>query len=216
LWDVESDPTLAGTKLIAEAWDAAGLYQVGSCIGDAWLEWNGRFRDDVRRFIKSDRGAVQGVAKRILGSPDIYGHEHREAEQSVNFVTSHDGFTLDDLVSYNEKHHEANGEDNRDGAEDNLSWNCGIEGPTDDPEIEALRSRQIKNFLTTNLLAAGMPMLVMGDEVRRTQRGNNNAYCQDNKISWFDWNLVDRYADRYRFAASLIAHRTRRFAEGFR
>ena len=208
LRDVESDPTLAGTKLIAEAWDAAGLYQVGSFIGDAWLEWNGRFRDDVRRFIKSDRGAVQGVAKRILGSPDIYGHEHREAEQSVNFVTSHDGFTLDDLVSYNEKHHEANGEDNRDGAEDNLSWNCGIEEHTDDPEIEALRSRQIKNFLTTNLLAAGMPMLVMGDEVRRTQRGNNNAYCQDNKISWFDWNLGDRYADMYRFAASLGASHT--------
>ncbi len=214
LWDIESDPTLAGTKLIAEAWDAAGLYQVGSFVGDAWLEWNGRFRDDVRRFVKSDRGAVRGLATRLLGSPDIYGHEHRGAEQSVNFVTSHDGFTLNDLVSYNEKHNEANGEHNRDGANDNQSWNCGIEGPTDDPEIEALRTRQIKNFLALNLLAAGMPMLVMGDEVRRTQRGNNNAYCQDNEISWFDWNLVERHSEIHRFAANLIAYRTRRVAEG--
>ena len=214
LWDVETDPTLAGTKLIAEAWDAAGLYQVGTFIGDAWLEWNGRFRDDVRRFVKGDRGAVRGLAARLVGSPDVYGHEQREVEQSVNFVTAHDGFTLNDLVSYNEKHNEANGENNRDGANDNHSWNCGIEGPTDDPEIEALRTRQIKNFLALNLLAAGMPMLVMGDEVRRTQRGNNNAYCQDNEISWFDWDLVERHPDIHRFAASLIAYRTRPFAEG--
>ncbi|MDH6247209.1 glycogen debranching protein GlgX [Mycobacterium sp. OTB74] len=214
LWDVESDPALAGTKLIAEVWDAAGLYQVGSFVGDAWAEWNGRFRDDVRRFVRGGRGAVQGLAARVLGSPDIYGRDHREAEQSVNFVTSHDGFTLNDLVSYNEKHNLANGENNRDGVTDNLSWNCGIEGPTDDPEIEALRTRQIKNFLTLNLLAVGMPMLVMGDEVRRTQRGNNNAYCQDNEISWFDWDLVERHSDIHRFASSLIAYRTRPLAEG--
>ncbi len=214
LWDIESDPTLAGTKLIAEAWDAAGLYQVGSFIGDAWVEWNGRFRDDVRRFVRGDRGAVQGLAARLLGSPDIYGHDHREAEQSVNFVTAHDGFTLNDLVSYNEKHNEANGENNRDGENHNLSWNCGIEGPSDDPHIEALRTRQIKNLLALNLLAAGMPMLVMGDEIRRTQRGNNNAYCQDNEISWFDWEFVERHSDIHRFAANLIAYRTRPFAGG--
>jgi glycogen operon protein len=214
LWDIESDPALAGTKLIAEAWDAAGLYQVGTFVGDAWAEWNGRFRDDVRRFVRGDYWAVQGLAARLLGSPDIYRHDHREAEQSVNFVTSHDGFTLNDLVSYNEKHNEANGQNNLDGATVNLSWNCGIEGPTDDPQIEALRTRQIKNFLALNLLAAGMPMLVMGDEVRRTQHGNNNAYCQDNEISWFDWDLVERHADIHRFASSLIAYRTRPLAEG--
>ena len=171
LWDIESDPLLAGTKLIAEAWDAAGLYQVGSFIGDTWQEWNGRFRDDVRRFLKGDNGSVSRLATRLLGSPDIYGHEEREAEQSINFVTCHDGFTLNDLVSFNHKHNEANGENNRDGADDNLSWNCGAEGPTDDPAIEALRNRQVKNFLALTLLAAGTPMLLMGDEVRRTQQG---------------------------------------------
>ena len=157
LWDIESDPLLAGTKLIAEAWDAAGLYQVGSFVGDTWQEWNGRFRDDVRRFWKGDTGSVSGVATRLLGSPDIYGHEEREAEQSINFITCHDGFTLNDLVSYNHKHNEANGENNRDGSDDNLSWNCGAEGPTDDSAIEALRNRQVKNFLTLEMLAAGTP-----------------------------------------------------------
>ena len=136
LWDIESDPALAGTKLIAEAWDAAGLYQVGSFVGDAWKEWNGRFRDDVRDFFRGEPGSVRRVADRLVGSPEIYGHKEREAEQSVNFVTCHDGFTLNDLVSYNEKHNEANGEDNRDGADDNRSWNCGVEGPTDDPAVE--------------------------------------------------------------------------------
>lgn len=136
LWDIESDPLLAGTKLIAEAWDAAGLYQVGSFVGDTWQEWNGRFRDDVRRFLKGDNGTVSPIAARLLGSPDIYGHEQREAEQSINFVTCHDGFTLNDLVSYNQKHNDANGENNRDGSNDNLSWNCGVEGPTDDAAIE--------------------------------------------------------------------------------
>ena len=189
LWDIESDPALAGTKLIAEAWDAAGLYQVGSFVGDSWKEWNGRFRDDVRGFFRGEPGSVARVADRLVGSPEIYGHEEREAEQSVNFVTCHDGFTLNDLVSYDRKHNEANGEDNRDGANDNRSWNCGVEGPTDDPAIEQLRNRQVKNFLTVTLLSLGMPMILMGDEVRRTQRGNNNAYCQDNEISWFDWTL---------------------------
>ena len=180
LWDIESDPLLAGTKLIAEAWDAAGLYQVGTFGGDAWKEWNGRFRDDARRFLKGDNHSVADVAARLLGSPDIYGHKEREPEQSINFITCHDGFTLNDLVSYNQKHNEANGENNRDGAADNLSWNCGVEGPSDDPAVEALRNRQCKNFLALLLLAVGTPMLLAGDEVRRTQNGNNNAYCQDN------------------------------------
>ena len=210
LWDIESDPLLAGTKLIAEAWDAAGLYQVGSFVGDTWQEWNGRFRDDIRRFLKGGAGAVPAVATRLLGSPDLYDHEEREAEQSINFVTCHDGFTLNDVVSYNDKHNEANGEDNRDGSNDNLSWNCGAEGPTDDPAIEALRNRQVKNFFALELLAAGTPMLLMGDEVRRTQRGNNNAYCQDNEISWFDWSLLERHADIHRFVKGLTAFRQRR------
>jgi isoamylase len=210
IWDIESDPVLAGTKMIAEAWDAAGLYQVGSFVGDSWQEWNGRFRDDVRRFLKSDRGTVSKLATRLLGSPDIYGHEEREPEQSVNFITCHDGFTLNDLVSYNEKHNEENGENNRDGMNDNLSWNCGAEGPTNDPNVEALRTRQIKNFLTLNILAMGTPMLLMGDEAGRTQRGNNNAYCQDNETSWFDWDLCKRNADIHRFARMMIAFRARR------
>ena len=210
LWDIESDPVLANVKLIAEAWDAAGLYQVGSFVGDGWKEWNGRFRDDVRAFIKGDNGKAGGVAQRLLGSPDIYGHEEREPEQSINFVTCHDGFTLNDLVSYNGKHNEANREENRDGSNDNLSWNCGFEGPTDDPEVERLRNRQVKNFLTLTLLSVGAPMLLMGDEVRRSQGGNNNAYCQDNEISWFDWELVAKHADILRFAKQLIAVRRNR------
>jgi len=207
LWDIESDPVLAGTKLIAEAWDAAGLYQVGSFVGDAWREWNGRFRDDVRDFFRSEPGAIRRVADAIIGSPNVFGHEGREPEQSINFVTCHDGFTLNDLVSYNTKHNEANGEGNRDGANDNRSWNCGAEGPTDDPEIERLRNRQVKNFLAVNLLSLGLPMLNMGDEVRRTQGGNNNAYCQDNEISWFDWSLTGRHADVLRFVRLLNARR---------
>jgi glycogen operon protein len=207
LWDIETDPLLAGTKLIAEAWDAAGLYQVGSFIGDSWQEWNGRFRDDVRRFLKSDAGMVPRAALRALGSPDIYGHEEREAEQSVNFVTCHDGFTLADLVAYSEKHNEANGEDNRDGTDDNASWNCGVEGPSDDPAVLALRHRQIRNFLAFLLISIGTPMLSMGDEVGRTQQGNNNPYCQDNEITWFDWDLCRRHADLHRFVKQLIAAR---------
>jgi len=213
LWDIESDPFLAGTKLIAEAWDAAGLYQVGSFVGDSWKEWNGRFRDDARDFFRGEDGSVGRFADRLIGSPEIYGHEEREPEQSVNFVTCHDGFTLNDLVSYNGKHNEANGEDNRDGANDNKSWNCGVEGPTNDPAVEKLRNRQVKNFLTATLLSVGMPMILMGDEVRRTQQGNNNAYCLDDETNWFDWRLVAKHADVHRFVTLLNARRLLRDME---
>ena len=207
LWDIESDPALAGTKMIAEAWDAAGLYQVGSFVGDSWKEWNGRFRDDVRSFFRGDDGSLKHFADRLLGSHEIYGRKEREAEGSVNFVACHDGFTLNDLVSYSHKHNEANGEENRDGGEDNRSWNCGAEGPTEDPEIERLRTRQVKNFMTVTLLSLGLPMFLMGDEVRRTQYGNNNAYCQDNQANWFDWSLLVKHADIHRFVKLLIARR---------
>ena len=207
LWDIESDPTLAGIKFIAEAWDAAGLYQVGSFIGDSWKEWNGRFRDDVRSFFRGDNGTVHRFADRILGSSEIYGRDDREAEQSVNFVTCHDGFTLNDLVSYNQKHNQANGDNNRDGADDNRSWNHGVEGPTDDPAIETLRNRQVKNLLTATLLSLGMPMILMGDEVRRTQNGNNNEYCHDDESAWFDWTLLRKHAEMHRFVQLLIARR---------
>lgn len=207
LWDIESDPELAGTKLIAEAWDAAGLYEVGRFIGDSWKEWNGRFRDDVRSFFRGEEGSVARFADRLLGSPAIYGHKEREAEQSVNFVTCHDGFTLNDLVSYNNKHNEANGENNRDGANDNRSWNCGVEGPTEELAVEKLRNRQVKNFLAVTMLSVGMPMMLMGDEVRRTQGGNNNAYCQDNETSWFDWGLLAKHGDVHRFVTLINARR---------
>jgi isoamylase len=210
LWDLETDPELSSVKLIAEAWDAAGMYQVGSFIGDSWKEWNGKFRDDVRCFLKADRSTARSFVERLLGSPDLYGHEEREPEQSINFVTCHDGFTLNDLVSFNWKHNESNGEENRDGSNDNHSWNCGVEGPTGDPEISELRNRQIKNFLTVLLLSTGAPMMLMGDEVRRTQRGNNNAYSQDNETSWFDWDLLQKHQDILRFAQCLIAARMRR------
>jgi isoamylase len=210
LWDIDSDPALAGTKLIAEAWDAAGLYQVGSFVGDAWKEWNGRFRDDIRDFFRGEAGSLRRVADRIVGSPEVYSHKLREAEQSVNFVTCHDGFTLNDLVSYNDKHNEANGEGNRDGASDNRSWNCGVEGTSGELAVERLRDRQIKNFLTITMMSLGMPMILMGDEMRRTQLGNNNAYCQDNELSWFDWALVERNADMHRFVRLLCARRSLR------
>jgi glycogen operon protein len=209
LWDIESDPVLAGTKLIAEAWDAAGLYQVGSFVGDTWQEWNGRFRDDVRQFWKSNDRTVPALTARLLGSPDLFAHEEREPEQSINFVTCHDGFTLNDLVSYNRKHNEANGEQNRDGCNDDVSWNCGVEGPTDDPEVEALRNRQVKNFLTVLMMAAGTPMLLMGDEIRRSQGGNNNAYCADDEANWLDWRLLERHAGLHHFVKRLTALRLR-------
>jgi len=213
LWDIESDPTLGGTKMIAEAWDATGLYQVGSFVGDSWKEWNDRFRDDVRDFFRGSNDSVECMADRLLGSPGIYGHREREAEQSINFVACHDGFTLNDLVSYNQKHNEDNGEDNRDGREENRSWNCGVEGPTDDPQIKRLRNRQIKNFFAATMLSLGVPMFVMGDEVRRSQGGNNNAYCQDSDTSWFDWNLLSEHADVLRFVKLLIERRVMRDVE---
>jgi len=204
VWEIESDPLLAGTKLIAEAWDAAGMYQVGRWVGDAWKEWNGHFRDDVRAFLRGEPGLAGRFADRLVASPDLYAKDQQDPEQSVNFVTCHDGFTLADLVAYDRKHNEANGEGNRDGADDNRSWNCGVEGPTDDPEVEALRSRQIRNFLATTLMAKGVPMLSMGDEARRSQGGNNNAWCQDGEVAWFDWRLVERHADLVRFVRQLV------------
>ncbi len=204
LWEIESDPVLAGTKIIAEAWDAAGLYQVGTFIGHRWAEWNGQFRDDTRRFLKGEPGTAKPMAARIQGSPDLYPQYDREPNRSINFVTCHDGFTLNDLVSYNKKHNFVNREQNRDGTSVNFSWNCGTEGPTDVPEVQALRLRQIKNFLTVLFVSQGTPMLLMGDEVRRTQSGNNNAYCQDNEISWFNWEDLNGHADTLRFVRKLI------------
>jgi isoamylase len=210
IWDIESDPVLANVKLIAEAWDAGGLYQLGNFAGDAWKEWNGKFRDDVRSFIKSDDGLVRALACRLTGSPDVYAWEQREPEQSINFVTCHDGFTLNDLVSYDAKHNEANGDQNRDGTDNNYSWNCGVEGPTDDPAIEKLRTRQIKNFLALTLLSVGTPMLLAGDEMRHSQQGNNNAYCRDDELYSFDWTLLERHGEIHRFIKQMIAFRLNR------
>ncbi len=207
VWDIESEPALAGTKLLAEAWDAAGLYQVGSFVGDAWKEWNGRFRDDMRDLLRAEPGSLRQAADRLVGSAEIYGHKRREVEQSVNFITCHDGFTLNDLVSYNHKHNEANCENNCEGANDNRSWNCGVEGLSNVPAIEKLRNRQVKNALALTLLSLGMPMILMGDEVRRTQLGNNNGYCRDDACNWFDWSLVEKHADVLRFVRLLLKRR---------
>ena len=207
IWQIELDDALADTKMIAEAWDAAGLYQVGHFPGDRWAEWNGRYRDDVRRFVKGDPGLTGAIASRLCGSADIYEMRGQAPVNSINFVTVHDGFTLNDLVSYNGKHNEANGEGNRDGIDENLSWNCGTEGPAGDPAIETLRTRQIKNFLTILLLSRGVPMLLAGDEVRRTQGGNNNPYNQNNATSWFDWTLTRTNEQMLRFVQRLIAFR---------
>ena len=206
IWAIESDPVLAGTKLIAEAWDAAGLYSVGKFVelADWFAEWNGPYRDDVRRFVKGDCGMVKRLSDRLLGSPDIYHRTDTDINRSINFITCHDGFTINDLVSYDEKHNEANGEKNLDGSNDNCSWNCGVEGETDDPLINALRLRQIKNFFTILFFSQGTPMLLMGDPVRRTQQGNNNAYCQDNELSWFDWQGEENHAEETHFVRGLI------------
>ena len=199
------DPVLAQTKLIAEAWDAAGLYQVGTFPAwGRWAEWNGKFRDDIRRFVRGDAGMVSALATRLLGSPDLYSANLREPWHSINFVTCHDGFTLADLVSYNHKHNQTNGEQNRDGTDENWSWNCGAEGPSSSAEINRLRSRQVRNLAALLMLAQGVPMILAGDEVGRSQRGNNNAYCQDNEIGWFDWTQVDANADLLRFFRLLI------------
>ncbi|MCG6552988.1 MAG: glycogen debranching protein GlgX [Candidatus Magnetominusculus sp. LBB02] len=202
------DPVLANTKLIAEAWDAAGLYQVGTFPHSGrWAEWNGKFRDDVRRFVRGEKGLVPAMQRRLTGSPDLYKHGGREPWHSINFITSHDGFTLNDLVSYNYKHNESNGEDNRDGGNDNESWNCGWEGPTDSFEINKLRMRQMKNFSAIMLISHGVPMILCGDEMGRTQQGNNNAYCHDNEISWVDWKLAETNAGLLRFFRLLIKFR---------
>jgi len=205
LWSVESDPVLAGTKLIAEAWDLS-LYQVGWFVNRAnWFsEWNGPFRDDIRQFVKGDRAMVKKLGARIIGSPDIYTDPQREPNRSIQFVTCHDGFTLNDLVSYNNKHNQGNDENSADGTDSNYSWNCGIEGQTSDPAVEELRARQIKNFLTILFISQGTPMMLMGDEVRRTQLGNNNAYCQDNEVSWFDWSLVEKNGEILSFTKDVI------------
>lgn len=200
------DPLLAHTKLIAEAWDAGGLYQVGSFPAyGRWAEWNGRFRDDARRFVKGDGGMLGAIAARLQGSPDIYGE--RGPQASVNFVTAHDGFTLRDLVSYNHKHNEANGEDNRDGMGENLSWNCGVEGETDEPAVKGLRARQIKNFLCLLMTSQGLPMLLMGDEIGHSKNGNNNSYCHDSELNWFNWHDLRAQAPLLRFTRHLIAFR---------
>jgi len=204
LWSIESDPKLSCTKIIAEAWDASGLYQLGVFTGDKWAEWNGKYRDDIRKFIKGDDGLTSTIASRIVGSPDVFKKNSYSVSKSIHFVTCHDGFTLNDLVSYNNKHNRENGENNMDGANDNYSWNCGVEGETDDVEIEKLRLKQIKNFFVISLLSQGTPMILMGDEVRRTQNGNNNAYCLDNQTNWFDWNLVEKNKELLNFVRSLI------------
>ena len=200
------DPILRHTKLIAEAWDAAGLYQVGNFPNyGRWAEWNGKYRDTVRRFVKGEPGLVGELATRMAGSPDLY--QGRTSSASVNFITAHDGFTLADLVSYNDKHNEANGENNNDGGNDNNSWNCGEEGPGASPHVSGLRMRQMKNLLTILLMSQGIPMILAGDEVGRTQLGNNNTYCQDNELSWFDWDLIEANAELLEFTRSLIAFR---------
>ncbi len=205
---IAQDPILRDVKIIAEAWDAAGAYQVGSFSERRWAEWNGQYRDDVRRFWRGDEGMLGLFASRIGGSADIYSKSGKGPEGSINFVTCHDGFTLNDLVSYRHKHNEANGEDNHDGTDADFSQNCGAEGATTDAGIETLRKRQIKNFLMTLLISRGVPMLLSGDEFRRTQGGNNNAYCQDNDTSWLDWTHLEQHQEIYRFACGMIAFRS--------
>jgi len=207
LEQIAEDPILRDVKLIAEAWDAGGAFQVGRFPGRRWAEWNCHFRDDVRRFWRGDPGMTGAFATRLAGSSDLYQHGGETPLNSVNFITSHDGFTLNDLVSYARKHNEANGEDDRDGLDENHSDNNGAEGPTDDPHIDAMRLRQIRNLLATLLLSRGVPMLLGGDEFRRSQAGNNNAYCQDNAISWYDWSLAERNGELVQFVRRLIALR---------
>jgi glycogen operon protein len=204
---IAQDPILRDVKLIAEAWDAAGAYEVGRFSERRWAEWNGQYRDDVRRFWRGDDGMMGLFASRICGSADIYHKSGKGPSSSINFVTCHDGFTLNDLVSYRSKHNEGNGEDNHDGTDHNFSDNCGVEGPSANPETEALRKRQIKNFLLTLFISRGVPMLLSGDEARRTQGGNNNAYCQDNAASWFNWILLEQHKEIFRFARSMVAFR---------
>jgi len=207
LEDVAEDPILRDVKIIAEAWDAGGAYQVGNFSTKRWTEWNGRFRDDVRRFWIGDEGMSGLFASRICGSSDLYQRSGKGPASSLNFVTCHDGFTLNDLISYKEKNNYENGELNRDGSDANYSDNCGVEGPSEDPAVEGTRIRLIKNFLLTLFISRGVPMLLGGDEFRRTQHGNNNAYCQDNEVSWFDWGLLEKHKEIHRFTRGMIAFR---------
>jgi len=207
LEDIAEDPILRDVKIIAEAWDAGGAYQVGSFSTRRWTEWNGRFRDDVRRFWAGDAGMIGLFASRICGSSDLYQGSGKGPSSSLNFVTCHDGFTLNDLVTYKQKHNDENAEFGRDGTDANYSDNCGVEGPSDDPDVERIRKRLVKNFLLTLFVSRGVPMLLGGDEFRRTQRGNNNAYCQDNEISWFDWSLLEKHKEIHRFTRGMIAFR---------
>jgi isoamylase len=207
VWQIDLDDELAHTKVIVEPWDAEGPCQLGRFPGERWAEWNACYRDDVRRFVRGEPGRVGAVATRLAGSSDLYERRGQLPVNSVNFVTCHDGFTLNDLVSYAQKDNEPNGDGNGDGTDDNLSWNCGVEGETDDPGIEALRERQVRNFAAILLLSRGVPMILAGDEVRRTQRGNNNAYCQDNPTNWFDWSLVEKNRELLRFWRRMIAFR---------
>ncbi|MCL2380427.1 MAG: glycogen debranching protein GlgX [Treponema sp.] len=206
---IAEDPVLRNTKIIAEAWDAGGAYQVGWFPGGRWAEWNDRFRDDMRRYWRGDAKQTRHLATRLSGSSDLYLRDGRKPFHSVNFVTSHDGFTLKDLVSYEKKRNKENGENNRDGGNNNLSANYGVEGPSADAKIQALRFRQMKNFIASMMVSLGTPMLLGGDEIGRTQRGNNNAYCQDNEISWYDWSLVSKNASLYRFVKEMISFRRR-------
>ncbi|MEL7586397.1 MAG: glycogen debranching protein GlgX [Prolixibacteraceae bacterium] len=200
------DPILAKCKLIAEAWDAGGLYQVGSFpFYGRWAEWNGKYRDTVRRFLKGDQGMVGDLSQRIQGSPDMYGY--RGTTAGVNFITCHDGFTLYDLVSYNGKHNGANGEDNRDGNNDNFSWNCGVEGETGDMQINTLRQKQIRNAMTILMVSQGVPLILMGDEMGRSQRGNNNAYCHDSDLNWLNWDLLEKHAGLFQYVRHMIRFR---------
>jgi glycogen operon protein len=209
LWSIEFSSALESTHLIAEAWDAAGLHQVGEFPGFRWSEWNGRYRDSMRRFVRGEPGLLGEIATRIAGSSDLYTNSGKGPTNSINFVTCHDGFTLYDLVSYEHKRNEPNGEDNRDGSDENYSSNCGVEGPTDDLEINRLRAQRSRNLIALLLLSQGVPMLLAGDEMQRTQRGNNNAYCQDNEISWIDWSLDEAAQAMLRFTREMIALRKR-------
>jgi glycogen operon protein len=206
---IAEDPILSSTKIIAEAWDAGGAYQVGWFPGGRWAEWNDRYRDNIRRYWRGDPRETRHLATRLSGSSDLYLRDGRKPFHSINFITSHDGFTLKDMVTYNGKHNEENGEENRDGSDNNNSYNYGCEGPTIDPILEGIRERQLKNFFATLLISLGTPMILGGDEIGRTQSGNNNAYCQDNEISWYDWSLLEKNKELFRFAKEMIAFRLR-------
>ncbi len=211
LWSIDSDPLLVHTKIIAEAWDASGLYQVGSFVGDRWAVLNGHYRDVVRKFVRGDDGMVHDLTDVITGSARLFGDESRDPQRSINFITSHDGFTMNDLVSYNEKHNDENGEDNRDGNDHDFSYNYGTEGPANDPVTTMIRKQQIKNFFTILLLSQGPPMITMGDEIRKTLNGNNNAYTLDKKQNWFDWTAIERHDEMYGFVKELLFKRKNSF-----